>query len=282
MIQTLEWKCRERVLRCEPRTLVMGIVNLTPDSFSDGLRFLDPARATEHALQLLDEGADILDLGAESTRPGADPVSEEEELRRLRPVVRALRQKTDAPISIDTAKSAVARETLDLGADIINDVTALRGDSAMGEACARVGAGLVLMHMLGTPRSMQQDPTYGDVVGEIVAFLRERIEAARRAGIDERRIAIDPGIGFGKTVEHNLKLIARAEAFCALGRPALYGVSRKSFIGTVLHVDIEERLEGTAAAVAAAVLRGASIVRVHDVKAMRRVVDMIDAIKAAR
>jgi dihydropteroate synthase len=276
------WKCRERILTTGRRTLIMGVVNVTPDSFSDGGLFLDPGRAIRHSLQLLEEGADILDFGAESTRPGAQPVAAEEEARRLRPIVQALRGQTAAPLSIDTSKSAVAREMLDLGADIINDITALRGDPAMAAVCARAKAGVVLMHMQGDPRTMQLNPTYEDVVGEIVDFLGRRIGAALEAGIAEEGLAVDPGIGFGKTVEHNLRLVAHAGAFGLFGRPVLMGVSRKSFIGKVLNVEIHDRLEGTAAAVAASALQGVSIVRVHDVKAMRRVVNLLDAVLAAR
>ncbi len=273
------WQCRQQSIALGPRTLVMGIVNITPDSFSDGGQFLDPARAVEHGLRLAGEGADILDFGAESTRPGSQPVPPEEQIRRLRPVILSLRPQTQALLSIDTCSSIVANEMLELGADIINDISALRVDQALGPVVARHRAGLVLMHMLGMPATMQINPVYDDVVKEVKDFLRERIAYAVRCGVREQSIVIDPGIGFGKTVDHNLELLAHLEAFEELECPVLSGVSRKSFIGRILGLDVHERLEGTLAAVAASILNGARIVRVHDVKEVRRAVDVIDAIR---
>lgn len=256
------------------KVLVMGILNVTPDSFSDGGRFIDPDAAAAHALRMQAEGADIIDIGGESTRPGADPVPVEEELRRLLPVLERLRGKLKVPVSIDTYKAEVAEAALRHGARIVNDVTALRGDPRMAELVAREGVGVVLMHMKGTPRTMQENPTYADVVAEVISFLEERIAFAREWGIDPEQVAVDPGIGFGKTVEHNLEIFRRLGEFRALGRPILVGPSRKSFIGAILGLPVGERLEGTLAACAVAVVRGADIVRVHDVLPARRAVDL--------
>lgn len=272
------WTCRSHRLETDRRTLVMGIVNITPDSFSDGGQFLDPGHAVEHALRLAGEGADMLDLGAESTRPGSKAVPPEEQIARLRPVMERLRASTNLPISIDTTSAAVAREMLALGADIINDISALRADDQMASVVAESGAGCVLMHMLGDPATMQQDPVYGDVVGEVRDFLRQRLQVAQQAGIQPECLVVDPGIGFGKTLQHNLTILNRLNDFHDLNRPLLMGVSRKSFIGKVLNVEVDDRLEGTLGAVAWCVMQGAQIVRVHDVRPVRRVVDMIQAI----
>jgi len=262
---------------------VMGIVNVTPDSFSDGGLFLEPDAAIDHGLRLADEGADMLDVGGESTRPGAGPVSSDDETARVVPVVEALATKTGLPISIDTTKASVARRALDAGALIVNDVSAGRFDQALLPLVAKRSAPVVLMHMLGEPRTMQQDPRYTDVVGEIVAFLGERTEAAIAAGVARDRIVVDPGFGFGKTREHNLIMLKRLREFRALGYPVLAGTSRKTFIGATLGgLGVEERLAGTAATVALAVVGGASIVRVHDVREMARVVSMVEAVQAAR
>ncbi|MCX8035984.1 MAG: dihydropteroate synthase [Candidatus Sumerlaeia bacterium] len=273
------WQCRDRWLDLRS-VAVMGIVNVTPDSFSDGGRFLDPERAVAHGLQLIADGADILDIGGESTRPGAEPVPADVELRRVLPVVERLRQ-TNVLLSIDTAKAVVARAALEAGAHIVNDVTALRGDPEMAHVAADFGAGVVLMHMQGTPRTMQANPTYRDVVAEIGGFFAERRQAARAAGIADECMVFDPGIGFGKTLEHNLAILRRLGELLSLGRPVLVGPSRKSFIGKVLDVPVEDRLEGTAAAVAIAVWNGAAIVRVHDVRAMKRVAQMAAAIRGS-
>jgi dihydropteroate synthase len=243
---------------------LMGVVNVTPDSFSDGGLYLDPARAVEHGRELEAAGAEILDVGGESTRPGAEEVSLEEELRRVEPVVAGL-AKGEATISVDTSKAAVAEVALNAGAEIVNDVTALRRDPRMAALCADRGATVVLMHMLGTPRTMQDEPRYDDVVAEVKAFLAERVEAAVAAGIAEERIWLDPGIGFGKTAAHNLELLRRLAELRELDRPLVIGTSRKSFIGKVDGSDAGERLGGTIASSVLAAAEGAEILRVHDV-----------------
>ncbi len=261
------------------RTLVMGILNVTPDSFSDGGRFADPERALAHARAMVAAGADILDIGGESTRPGAAPLSEEEELRRIIPLIERLSGELPVPISVDTYKSGVARRALEAGAAIVNDISGLRFSPDMGEIVARSGAGLVLMHIKGTPRDMQQNPVYSDLIGEIVSYLAEGIRLAEQAGVDRERILIDPGIGFGKTLEHNLTILDRLDEFRCLGRPIVLGTSRKKFIGTVLGIaEPDQRLLGTAATVALGIERGAGIVRVHDVSPMVQVARMTDAI----
>jgi len=267
------------VLALSQRTHVMGIVNVTPDSFSDGGLYHDERAAIDHGLRLADEGADVLDIGGESTRPGAEPVAEDEEIRRTAPVVEALAAKTGLAVSIDTTKAAVARAALDAGAQIVNDVAAGRADPDLLPLVAQRGAAVVLMHMQGTPRTMQQDPSYTDVVTDVRDFLAERAAAAQAAGIGRDMIVIDPGIGFGKTTAHNLALLNRLDAICALGHPVLVGTSRKSFIGAVLDgLPVSERIEGTAATVALAIARGSRFVRVHDVGAMVRVARMCDAV----
>jgi len=260
------------------RVLVMGVINVTPDSFSDGGRFLDPEAAVDLGKQLISEGADLLDVGGESTRPGASPVSVEEEARRVLTVVERLKKETAAVVSVDTTKALVARAALNAGAEIINDVSAMRFDPEMICVAAEKGAGVVLMHMKDSPKDMQTSPVYADLMGDITSFLRERMEVLVAAGIPRESIVLDPGLGFGKTVAHNLELVRRLAEFGRLGRPILIGPSRKSFIGAVLDLPVSERLEGTAAAVALSVVNGASIVRVHDVRAMVRVVRMTEAI----
>ncbi len=243
---------------------LMGVVNVTPDSFSDGGLYLDPEAAIRHGVDLAEAGATILDVGGESTRPGAETVSLEEELRRVVPVVEGL-AGVEAQISVDTSKAAVAAAALDAGAEIVNDVTALRGDPEMAALCADRGAMVVLMHMLGSPRTMQENPVYGDVVTDVKAFLAERVEVAVAAGIAEERIWLDPGIGFGKTAEHNLELLRRLAELRELGRPLVIGTSRKSFIGRVDGSDAGERLGGTIASSVLAAAEGAEVLRVHDV-----------------
>jgi dihydropteroate synthase len=243
---------------------LMGVVNVTPDSFSDGGLYLDPELAISHGEELARAGAAILDVGGESTRPGAEEVSEAEELRRVVPVVQGL-AGGDVEISVDTSKAAVAEAALDAGATVVNDVTALRGDPEMAALCAERGATVVLMHMLGSPRTMQESPVYEDVVDEVRAFLAERVEAAVAAGIEEERIWLDPGIGFGKTAEHNLELLRRLSELRELGRPLVIGTSRKSFIGRVDGSDAGERLGGTIASSVLAAAEGAEVLRVHDV-----------------
>jgi dihydropteroate synthase len=260
------------------RPLVMGIVNVTPDSFFDGGQYYDPQRAVAHALRLVAEGADLLDIGAESTRPGALPVDEHEERRRLLPVVSAVARAVSVPISVDTSKAEVARAALDAGAVMVNDVTALRGDRAMVDVVAEAGAGLVVMHMQGIPETMQQAPHYDDVVGDVAQFLAERSRFAMDHGVERDRIVLDPGIGFGKTLTHNLDLLANLHAFTELGFPLLVGPSRKGFIGQLTHQSVDARAWGTAAVIALAVQQGARILRVHDVGPMRDVVSVADAV----
>jgi dihydropteroate synthase len=247
---------------------IMGVVNVTPDSFSDGGQFLDPAAAIAHALELVSEGAGILDVGGESTRPGAQPVAADEELRRVLPVIEGVRS-AGAAISVDTSKASVAAAAIDAGATIVNDVTALRGDPEMAGLVADRGVECCLMHMLGTPRTMQRDPHYEDVVGEVKAFLEERIEVAAAAGIEEERLLLDPGIGFGKTVEHNLELLRRLDELVSLGRPVVIGTSRKSFLGRITGREVDERIAGTIATNVLAFERGARVFRVHDVAPVR-------------
>jgi len=243
---------------------LMGVVNVTPDSFSDGGLYLDPGAAIAHGGELAAAGAEILDVGGESTRPGAEAVSEAEELRRVVPVVQGLADG-GAEISVDTSKAAVAAAALEAGATIVNDVTALRGDPEMAALCADRGATVVLMHMLGSPRTMQENPVYEDVVAEVAAFLGERLEVAVAAGVSAERIWLDPGIGFGKTAEHNLELLRRLGELRELGRPLVIGTSRKSFIGRLDGSDAGERLGGTIASSVLAAAEGADVLRVHDV-----------------
>lgn len=261
------------------QTALMGIVNVTPDSFSEGGRYFEPAQAVSHGVKLAEEGADIIDVGGESTRPGARPVSGREEMERVIPVVRELRRKLSVPISIDTYKAQVARAALDEGADIVNDISALRFDPAMAPLVAAEKVPVVLMHMQGTPQTMQQRPHYRDVVEEVKEFLRDQIRFAVEAGVDPERIVIDPGIGFGKDLEHNLALLRALPTLADLGRPVLVGPSRKTFIGRILDVGPEERLEGSLAAAVAAVLGGASVIRTHDVKEARRAIRVADAMR---
>jgi len=256
---------------------LMGVVNVTPDSFSDGGLFLDPEAAVAHGLELVEAGAQVLDVGGESTRPGAEPVGVEEELRRVVPVIRGL-SGSQARISVDTSKAAVAAAALDAGAEIVNDVTALRGDPGMAGLCAERGATVVLMHMLGEPRTMQRDPRYEDVVDDVKAFLAERLEAAVAAGIAEGRVWLDPGIGFGKTGAHNMELLRRLGELRELGRPLVIGTSRKSFIGKVDGSPADERLGGTIASSVLAAAEGADVLRVHDVAEMRQALTVATAI----
>lgn len=277
----MDWLIGERRFDLGGRTLVMGVLNVTPDSFSDGGLFNEPDLAVEHAREMVADGADIIDIGGESTRPGAEPVSVEDEVARTVPVIEALRaQVVPAVISIDTRKAAVAEAALAAGAQIVNDVSA--GENpAMFETVAQAGAAMALMHMQGDPQTMQEAPTYDDVVTEVRDHLAARVEAAVAAGVAREGIAVDPGIGFGKTVEHNLSLMKHLDMLASLDRPILVGPSRKSFIGKILGVDVDERLEGTAAATAYLAARGAHIVRVHDVREMTRVVRIVDAIQGA-
>ena len=260
-----------------------GILNVTPDSFSDGGRFVDLSAAVEHGLALVAAGADLIDIGGESSRPGADPVPAAMEIERVAPVVAALRARTDVTLSVDTTKAAVAAAALDAGADVVNDITALTGDPDMVALVAARGAGVVLMHMRGTPKTMQTGPLASDdVVGEVVTWLGARIEAVVAAGVAREAVVVDPGIGFGKTVEQNLQLIAGLPRLAALGRPVLVGASRKSFIGAVTGREVDARAFGTAAAHACAVWQGAHLLRVHDVAAARDVAQLTAAVGGAR
>lgn len=266
------------------RTYVMGVLNVTPDSFSDGGLYLDPERAVEHALKMVEDGADFIDVGGESTRPrgksygnGAEPVDAEEELLRVLPVIRRLAAESDIPISIDTYKSAVAREACAAGASVVNDISSFHSDPGMPGAVASAGATAILMHMRGTPQTMQAEPAYADLFGEISSFLAEALARGKEAGVHQ--MFVDPGIGFGKTVEHNLRLLKGISEFRDLGYPLLVGPSRKSFIGAVLGLPVEERVEGTIAAAVAAAMAGAHVVRVHDVREVVRALKVSDAIR---
>jgi dihydropteroate synthase len=273
------WRCGNHALSLGERTLVMGIVNVTPDSFSDGAMFASADDAVAHGARLVDEGADLLDVGGESTRPGSDPIEADEELLRVVPVIEGLvKARPGTPLSVDTRKPEVASAALHAGASVVNDIAGGR-NSALLETVSRSEAGVVLMHMLGEPKTMQDDPRYDDVVAEVHEFLRERIEAAVFAGIPEERICIDPGIGFGKTVDHNLALLRAVPALRMLGAAVMVGASRKGFIGTLTGVeDPAARLEGSLAVAVLAAAHGADLVRVHDVEATVRALKVADAI----
>ncbi len=262
------------------RTLLMGVLNVTPDSFSDGGLYFDRQLAIERALQMVEEGADIIDIGGESTRPFSEPTPLEEELRRVIPVIEAVAPKISIPISIDTYKAKVAFEALQAGASIVNDISGFRFDPEMVKIVAESGAGLIVMHIKGTPKTMQLDPHYDDVMDEIKSYLKESIEKAESEGVHPESIVVDPGIGFGKKLHHNLEIFRRLNELEELGKPILVGPSRKSFIGEILGLPVSERLYGTLGAVAYCALKGVHIVRVHDVKAARQVVDIIDAIES--
>ena len=264
------------------RTLVMGIVNVTPDSFSDGGKYFAPITAIDFAFKLIDEGADIIDIGGESTRPGADKVSCSEELARVIPVIEGIRSNNNKIlISIDTTKSVVAKEAVEAGANIINDVSGLSFDNQMPETIAQLKAPVIIMHMKGNPSDMQENPKYKDVIDEIITYFKEKINIAINSGIEREMIILDPGIGFGKTVEHNFKILSELNRFNNLELPLLIGPSRKSFIGLTLNLPPEDRLDGTAATVAVGVNNGARIIRVHDVKNMKRVAIIADKIRNA-
>lgn len=261
------------------RSRVMGILNITPDSFSDGGDFITPDVAIERARRMVEEGADIIDIGGESTRPGARPVSEQEELERVVPVIQAIASELPVPVSIDTSKPGVMREAVSAGAGMINDVMALRASGAL-EAARDMGVPVCLMHMQGEPRTMQHNPEYGDVVEDLLRFFRERIQACGEAGIPRERLLLDPGFGFGKRLEHNVALLARLERFSELGLPLLVGISRKSMIGALLgDAPVAERLHGSVAAAVLAVERGAAIVRVHDVKPTVEALKVVQALR---
>lgn len=275
-------QCGTRRLELGRRTLVMGVLNVTPDSFADGGRFFERDRAIEQGLSMVREGADIIDVGGESTRPFSEPVSAEEEMERVLPVIEALAGEVDVPISVDTTKAEVARAALAAGAGMLNDVSALRFDREMGAVAAESGAPLIVMHMKGTPGDMQKDPHYDDLIGEILAFLEAVVQGAVRAGVRRERILIDPGIGFGKTFDHNLQLIRDLDRFSVLARPLVLGCSRKAFIGHILGKEADDRDPGTMAAVAAGVMNGAHLVRVHNVAMAVDTVRIVDAVKRGR
>ena len=272
-------RCGKFLLLIKERTHVMGILNVTPDSFSDGGKFLDEKAAIERALQMADEGADIIDIGAESTRPGSFGVSTEEEIKRAIPIIKKLSKKLDIPISIDTSKHEVALRAVNEGASIINDITGLKGDPSMAKIAAETGVAICVMHIKGTPRTMQQNPVYDDLISEVIAGLAESVDIATNAGVESDKIIIDPGIGFGKTPEHNFSIINRLQELKELGKPVLIGTSRKSFIGKVLDREANDRLMGTAATCAVAIMNGADIIRVHDVSDMLDVARVADALK---
>ena len=262
------------------KTHIMGILNVTPDSFSDGGRHFDRDVAIECGLRMVEDGADIIDIGGESTRPGADPLPLEEELRRTLPVIEALAKSVSVPISIDTYKADVAQRALDAGASMVNDISGLRFDAGMAKTIAHYKVPVVVMHIKGTPKNMQADPVYDALIPEIIEYLRGSIRIAMEAGIGEDMIVVDPGIGFGKTFDHNLEILKNLDAFTMLGKPLLVGPSRKAFLGRILgNAAPSERVEGTAAAVAISIMNGANMVRVHDVKEMARVAKVADAIK---
>jgi dihydropteroate synthase len=277
------WSIKDGFFETGKHPLIMGIVNVTPDSFSDGGQYVSSDDAIRHGLKLVEEGADILDIGGESTRPGAGVVGCDDEVDRVMPVIKGLKAGTDVPISIDTCKAEVASRAIDAGVSIINDVSAMRFDKKMIHVASESGSGVVLMHMKGNPRNMQSDPEYQDVIGEIMDFLNQHIGFAEAGGIQRDKICIDPGIGFGKTLNHNLEIFRHLDRFLELGQPVLTGPSRKSFIGKLLNdAPVHERVEGSAAAVAASVFAGVHVIRVHDVKFMKRVAVVASALRLGR
>jgi dihydropteroate synthase len=275
------FRCRNHLLDVYSKTWIVGVLNITPDSFSDGGRFLNRDAAIDQAMRMVDEGADILELGGESTRPGAVPVAADEELQRIVPILRQLRPRLTIPLAVDTYKPEVARVVLEEGAEIINDVYGVRGEGQLAAVVAEQQAGLVIMHMQGTPQDMQIEPRYTDVVDEVVAFLADRVSRAEQLGVDPQSIIVDPGLGFGKRPQDNLILLRHLEKLQCLGKPIMIGPSRKSLVGNILKLPVEQRHYGTAACVAAAVLQGAAFVRVHDILPCAQMVRMLDAIKRA-
>ncbi len=269
---------KNRDIDLEKKVVVMGILNLTPDSFYDGGRYTRETQALRGVEQMIEEGADIIDVGGESVRPGAEPISLDEELSRVIPVIEKVRRLFPITISIDTYKAEVARQAIEEGADMVNDISGLQFDPDLRKIVARYGVPVILMHIKGTPKNMQDNPRYHSLMKEIISYLRKSIKLAEEAGVDPARIIVDPGIGFGKTTAHNLEILRRLEELKVLGKPILVGLSRKSFIGNVLGLPQEERLEGGLAAISIAILGGARIVRTHDVKPSRRAVDMVQAI----
>lgn len=272
---------KNKTLDFSQRAYIMGVLNLTPDSFFDGRMFPEPEAAVQHAFRMEAEGADIIDLGGESTRPGAQAVPLKEEFRRVLPVLKRLSGRLKVPISIDTYKSEVAERCIQCGAEMVNDISGLYFDPRMKEIVARHQVPVIVMHIKGTPRDMQKDPQYRDLIGEILSYFRESISRADAAGVPADKIIIDPGIGFGKSFAHNLDILKGLESFKVLGKPIMVGVSRKSFLGKILDLPVDERLEGSIAAALYAVLRGANIVRVHDVAATVRALRTVEAIQRA-
>lgn len=282
MPQSLAIHCAHHArLRYQGRPLIMGVLNVTPDSFSDGGAYRDARAAVARGMQMAQEGADLIDIGGESTRPGSRGVSEEEELRRVVPVISRLAKRIQIPLSVDTSKAVVAARAIEHGASMINDVTALHGDPGMAATAARTGAAVILMHMRGTPRTMQRAPRYRDVVREIADALAHRVEEAEAAGIARSHLLIDPGLGFGKTVTHHLSLMRHLDDFVSLGLPVVIGPSRKSFIGRILDTEVQDRLAGTLACVAQAQRAGVHVVRIHDVKPAVQFVRMLEAIEGS-
>jgi dihydropteroate synthase len=271
-------KCGNYSLEFGKRTLVMGVINVTPDSFSDGGKFFESNVAISHAKRLVSQGVDIIDIGGESTRPGSESVTKDEEMKRVIPVIEGIFNEVKVPISIDTGKSEVAMAALDAGACIINDISAMRSDPKIANVAAESQTPLILMHMQGTPKDMQKDPKYGDIMGDIREFLQERLDFAQSKGVPRENMIIDPGIGFGKTLEHNYEIIRRLRELKELNLPILIGTSRKSFIGSTLGLDVNERLEGTLATITMSIINGADIIRVHDVMEAVRTAKMTDAI----
>lgn len=269
---------RHRKYNLSERTHIMGVLNVTPDSFSDGGKFLSIDKAVSHALKMVEEGADIIDIGGESTRPGSQPVSLEEETQRVIPVIEALAKKIQIPISIDTYKSQIALKAMEAGAEMINDISGLRFDSAMVKLASKYNVPVIIMHIKGTPQNMQESPYYENVIKEIKDYFEERINFADSFGIKEENIILDPGIGFGKRFEDNLSILKNLKEFKKLEKPLLVGLSRKSFIGKILDLPVEERLEGSLGALAYSIVQGANIARVHDVKESVQVAKVVDAI----
>lgn len=278
MTSPLFWCCADHILDLSTRTFIMGILNTTPDSFSDGGQYDSMDRAVERAMEMQNEGADIIDIGGESTRPGAEPLSEQEELDRVIPVIEKCTSELSIPISIDTYKSAVAEAALRAGAVIVNDISGCRFDADMPQVVNRYNAGLVIMHIKGEPKNMQVNPHYDDMIVEICQFFEESMRIVKNAGVTSEHIVLDPGIGFGKRLKDNFQILRELRIFSKFGRPLLVGPSRKSFIGKLLNLNVDERLEGTLAAVTAAILNGAHILRVHDVKENKRAAAVADAI----
>ena len=274
-------RCRKRTLTLGKRTLLMGVLNVTPDSFSDGGLFFDKEKAISHGLRLVEEGADIIDIGGESTKPGSKPLELEEELRRVIPVIKSISAEVDVPISIDTYKSTVARKAIEAGAEIINDISGLNFDPSLAKVASKENIPLVLMHIRGTPETMQKNVHYDSLFSEILQYLKDSIQRAESAGLDPRQIIVDPGIGFGKTVEDNLLIIKNLHEFRILGKPILLGTSRKSFIGKILNAEVGERLEGTLSSITVGVLNGANIIRCHDALQAKRAIAVADAIRLA-